>query len=77
MKRLNITLPENVYNLLLSYIGKGNISKYISELVLNELSEKEKDLAECYIMAEKEYKYSPELSDWDNIDKGDWEWLFH
>ncbi|MGM0609163.1 MAG: hypothetical protein ACQESP_12200 [Candidatus Muiribacteriota bacterium] len=73
MKRLNITLPENVYNMLLTYIGKGNISQFISNLVLDELSQKEKDLAQSYILAEKEYKYSAELSDWENIDKDKWE----
>ncbi|MFW5781716.1 MAG: hypothetical protein ACOCWO_00335 [Candidatus Muiribacteriaceae bacterium] len=73
MKRLNITIPENIYRLLLTYIGKGNMSKYITDLVRTDLSEKDKELAQYYMLAEKEYKYSDELKDWENIDKGDWE----
>ena len=34
MKRLNITVPDNVYHLLLTQIGKGKISSFLAKMLV-------------------------------------------
>lgn len=53
VKKLTITLPEEVYQGLHQVIGRGNISQFIESLVRPHILEKELEAA-YYQMAEDE-----------------------
>lgn len=72
MKRLNITLPNDVYHLLISNVKRGKISSFIAEIARKELEKKNKILADCYKNASIEASNDPDLKDWNNIDVEGW-----
>jgi len=70
MKRLNITVPDNVYHLLLTQVGKGKISSFLAKIARERLHENEVYLADCYREDDKE---NAELIDeWSCTEIEDW-----
>lgn len=61
IKRLNITLPEQVFNSLKALVKTGQTSSFISRLIEEKLKEKQKEkimleIAEGYKIRRKEDK---------------------
>lgn len=65
MKRLNITLPDDVYHLLVTHIGKGSISSYLAGLAKQDLAGKKRKLEEAYKKASDDPERKQISEDWD------------
>lgn len=73
MKRLNITVPDDVYHLLLTFKGKGQISSFLSDIARRDLSVEEEQLAREYREAAKDPDRIEMIADWDAISAEGWE----
>ena len=62
----SITLPTNLYEQLLMEIGKGNISKFIKQVVEKELRKADKkSLKTAYQVLENCPDYQKEAEEWE------------
>ena len=70
---LSITLPVGLYQQLCQEIGKGNISKFIREIVEEKLTQEKKSLGQAY---QECYTKNPRLlnlsQQWEQAQNDDW-----
>ncbi|MCE8163866.1 MAG: hypothetical protein I3273_06355 [Candidatus Moeniiplasma glomeromycotorum] len=70
-----ITLPIPLYEQLLSEVGKGNISKFIRQVIEKELRQVDKkSLRETYLALENCPEYQQEAEEWEkaNLENGEY-----
>ena len=72
MKRLNITLPDDVYYQLITNVGKGKISGFLAKITRKHLETAQSYLAQCYKEASEDPDRNEVLEDWKITDGEDW-----
>ena len=72
MKRLNITLPDDVYYQLVTNVGKGKISSFIANIAKEHLENIQSYLAQCYKEASEDSERNEVINDWKITDGEDW-----
>lgn len=60
-KILSISLPVELYQLLLQKVGKGNIGNYVREAIETKLKEEEMILMRAYKLLEENSEYQEEV----------------
>lgn len=73
MKTVHITLtvPEDLKELLFTTIGKGSVSKFVSDTLRKALQKKKRDLATDYIAASQDQDNLQVMNDWAAIEGED------
>ena len=65
MTRVNISIPETLYNNMRTLIPARQRRKVIAELLNKEIKRREKELHECALAVKKDEVLNKEMADWE------------